>query len=127
MVSKSVSFSGKSVSFSGPLPPPPLLKQYDDIVPGAAERVIRMAEKALDHEIDFGRTALVATVANTKRGQLLAFSVVLIVLGCAMIALYTGHETLAQTLGGGTVISLAAVFVLNRLPEWIKSFGKQSE
>lgn len=86
-----------------------------------------MAEKALDHEIDFGRTALVATVANTKRGQLLAFSVVLIVLGCAMIALYTGHETLAQTLGGGTVISLAAVFVLNRLPEWIKSFGKQSE
>ena len=126
-MSKSVSFSGKSVSFSGPLPPPPLLKQYDDIVPGAAERVIRMAEKALDHEIDFGRTALVATVANTKRGQLLAFSVVLIVLGCAMIALYTGHETLAQTLGGGTVISLAAVFVLNRLPEWIKSFGKQSE
>lgn len=104
-----------------------MLKQYDDLVPGSAERFFQMAEKSLDHEIDVGRTALVATVANTKRGQVLGFAVVVIVLVCSMIALYTGHASMAQLLGGGTVISLAAIFVLGRLPGWLKSFGKPSE
>lgn len=117
----------ESVSFSGPLPPPPVLKQYDDLVPGSAERIIRITERALDHQIDFGSTALRAVVANTKRGQVLGFVVVIAALVCSMIALYTGHESVAQILGGGTVISLAAIFVLGRLPGWLKSFGRPSE
>jgi uncharacterized membrane protein len=32
------------VRHQGPLPPPAILKQYDDVVPGAAERIITMAE-----------------------------------------------------------------------------------
>jgi uncharacterized membrane protein len=31
---------------SGPLPPPAIIAQYDEIVPGAAERIIQMAEKS---------------------------------------------------------------------------------
>lgn len=41
----------KRVSISGPLPPPLVLKQYDELVPGSAERVIQMAEKSLDHQM----------------------------------------------------------------------------
>ena len=86
-----------------------------------------MVEKTADHEIEFGRTALVATVANTKRGQVLGAIVVLAVLACSMTALYTGHVSFAETLGGGTVISLASIFVLGRLPGWVKSFRHSSE
>ena len=42
-------------SFSGPLPPPELLKQYDEVVPGAADRIISMAEAEQAHEADMGR------------------------------------------------------------------------
>lgn len=35
--------------FSGPLPPPEVLKGYDDACPGAAERILAMAEKQADH------------------------------------------------------------------------------
>lgn len=31
-----------SISISGPLPPPLMLKQYDDVVSGGAERVVRL-------------------------------------------------------------------------------------
>lgn len=86
-----------------------------------------MAEKAADHEIEFGRTALAAAIANTKQGQWLGFVVVLAVLACSMIALYAGYESFATTLGGSTVISLAAIFALGRLPGWIKAFGRKSE
>lgn len=115
------------VAFSGPLPAPFLLEQYENVVPGAAERVIQMAEKMSDHEMECGRIALDAAVADTKRGQWLGAAVVIVVLACVMIALFTGHEDLAKRLGGWTVVILAAVFVLGRLPGWLKSFGQPSE
>ena len=34
-----------SQSFSGPLPPPQVLASYDQILPGCAERIIKMAEE----------------------------------------------------------------------------------
>jgi uncharacterized membrane protein len=30
--------------FAGPLPPPQILEKYNSIVPGSAERIIKMAE-----------------------------------------------------------------------------------
>ena len=32
------------VSFSGPLPPPEIIEKYESILPGAADRIIRLAE-----------------------------------------------------------------------------------
>jgi uncharacterized membrane protein len=39
-------------SFSGPLPPPEVLKRFDEIVPGAAERIIKMAEAQSEQRKD---------------------------------------------------------------------------
>ena len=39
-------------NFSGPLPHPALFGQYNEILPGAAERIFRMTEKQLDHAIE---------------------------------------------------------------------------
>lgn len=83
-----MSVATQSISISGPLPPPFMLKEpppfmlkeYDDVVQGGAERVVRMAEKAADHEIEFGRTALTAAVKSTSRGQHFGLVVVLAML-----------------------------------------------
>ena len=37
------------VQYSGPLPPAEELKAYEDAVPGAAERILAMAEKQSEH------------------------------------------------------------------------------
>ena len=56
----SVSESNRSVeiasvarrtAWSAPLPHPSVLKQYDDAVPGAAERILRMTESQAEHRI----------------------------------------------------------------------------
>jgi uncharacterized membrane protein len=39
-------------SYSGPLPLPQQLQGYEEIVPGAADRIIRMAEKQSAHRIE---------------------------------------------------------------------------
>ncbi len=33
-----------AASFSGPLPPPVMLQQYNQVFPGCGERIVRMAE-----------------------------------------------------------------------------------
>jgi uncharacterized membrane protein len=40
----------KTAMFSGPLPPPAILKAYDDVEAGLANRIVAMAESALAHE-----------------------------------------------------------------------------
>lgn len=35
--------------FSGPLPPPSIMKGYEDIVPGSADRILSMAENQAKH------------------------------------------------------------------------------
>jgi len=55
--------------FSGPLPPPELLDRYEKVVPGTAERILRMAEKEQDH-----RHNLEASLpALARQGQLFGF------------------------------------------------------
>lgn len=44
--------------FSGPLPAPDVPRGYDELLPGAAERIIRMAEKEQTHTHEAGLLAL---------------------------------------------------------------------
>lgn len=38
-------------AFSGPIPPPNLLERYEAITPGAADRILTMAENQSKHRI----------------------------------------------------------------------------
>lgn len=42
-------------SFEGPLPHPEILKRYDEIVPGLAERIVAMAEKEQDARLSIAK------------------------------------------------------------------------
>jgi hypothetical protein len=39
-------------SYHGPIPPPALFRQFEEILPGVADRILRMAEKEQDHRIE---------------------------------------------------------------------------
>ena len=62
---------------SGPLPSPEILAGYESILPGAAERILRMAEKSQDNRHEISMVALTETAADTRRGQRFALCSVL--------------------------------------------------
>ncbi|MDE0059039.1 MAG: DUF2335 domain-containing protein [Defluviicoccus sp.] len=107
-------------SYSGPLPPADQLAAYDEVEPGAAKRIIVMAEEYAEHSREMERTALSLEGKARLRGQLLGVLVVLAVLGTCLIALDLGYEAFAIALGSGTLVALAIVFVLGKVPEWLK-------
>ncbi len=88
--------------------------------PGAANRIIVMAEDYAKHSRELEQTALSLEGKTRLRGQLLGVLVVVAVLGTCLIALDLGHEAFAITLGSGTLVALAIVFVLGKVPEWLK-------
>lgn len=100
--------------FSGPLPAPDILRGYDEILPGAAERIIRMAEKEQEHAHEAGLLALRETAAGNRRGQTIGGIVALAALGTAAFLGYHGHSVAAGIVGGTTVVGLVTVFVTGR-------------
>lgn len=93
-------------SHEGPLPPPDTLRAFDDIVPGAAERIIAMAERQSAHRISMESQALGARIGEGKRGQVCAFLISLLGLGGFIYLAATGHHwsgLAALVVSAGTV------------------------
>lgn len=104
-----------------PLHSPDLLKKYDEIDPGFAERVLRLAEKEQDERHHTNRLLIDLEARNTRslnwniiRGQFLAFgSVVVVSLLCAYFA-YLGNIEAAASTAKVVIVALAAVFITGR-------------
>lgn len=103
--------------FSGPIPPPELLKQYNEIMQNGADRIVSMAENQSKHRMDLEKSVVTEELKQSKRGQIFGLTLVIFCIILAFILSITNHETVAGILAGSTVVSLATVFV----------FGKQAQ
>ncbi|MEK7586811.1 MAG: DUF2335 domain-containing protein [Patescibacteria group bacterium] len=97
--------------FSGPLPHPEILKKFDEVVPGAAERIIKMAEDQSIHRKELEKKVINSDIARSKWGQILGFVISVIgLLAAALIAIY-GNAVAGGIIGVGTLASLVSVFM----------------
>jgi len=70
-------------SFSGPIPPPEIIRGYDEVVPGAADRIISMAEKQSEHRQRMEEIMIRAESRDGLLGICFAFA---LGLGCIIVA-----------------------------------------
>ncbi len=97
--------------FSGPLPHPEILERYNSIVPGSAQKIIQMAENQSAHRIDIEKKVIGSDIRNSHRGQIFGFIIAITGIISSLILIIRGYTTGGSILGGGTVVSLAAIFV----------------
>ena len=103
-------------SFSGPLPPPEYLEAYEKTLPGAPDRILVMAEKQVDHRIDVEKTIVKKKFNQSTLGQIIGAILIFFFGYIAYDLAMHGHDTAAIAIGVTTVVSLAVVFVLNKIP-----------
>ena len=101
--------------YAGPIPPLSILSGYDQVVPGAAERILLMAEKDAQHTRNLENKALEVARRQQWLGQIFGFGIGIAVLVASMMALVLGYENAAMVLGGTTIVGLVAVFVTGRV------------
>ena len=108
-------------SFTGPLPHPSTLRAYEDIVPGAAGRILDMAEKQSEHRKGIEKSIVNNQIFLSKRGQIFAFIIALGGIGGSFYCAYLGMPIPASSLGGGTSAGIIALFITGRRKESEKS------
>lgn len=99
---------------SGPLPAPEQLAAYENICPGAAERIIKMAEKQIAHRQEMEKFSLKTKARNSLLGMCFGF-----VIGMSCVISGTLLSLNGLSLAGfGSLLagltSLVAVFVYGR-------------
>ncbi len=93
--------------WEGPMPPPAVLRGYEQVVPGAAARILEMAEKALTGHVDRDNRLAEAEVDIAKTGQTMAFLLTLIALIASIVFFAKGNEV-----AGGFLIGLPVVLLI---------------
>jgi len=104
----------QAFSFSGPLPPPQLLSQYNDVVPNGAERLMKMAEVQQTHRHDLERTVVHGNVKAEHRGQWMGLFISVFVIAAGTYLAATGKQITGGLLVGVDVVALASVFVYGK-------------
>lgn len=87
--------------FSGPLPPPQLFEGYERVCPGAAERILAMAEAQTFSRIEQEKKVISEDTRLARHGQIYAFT-----LGTGAIIGGVVLGVAGQPWLGGTLITI---------------------
>jgi uncharacterized membrane protein len=90
--------------FSGPIAHPRHLREYEEVLPGAADRIISMAENNLRQRREMEKTALEAEIADRKLGMWLGFISLSLLVAFAFVCILKG-----MLVGAGLLLSAAAL------------------
>jgi uncharacterized membrane protein len=114
-------------TFSGPLPPPDILRRYDEVVPGAAERILVMAEQQARHRRNLERTVVEGGSRRANLGLWLGFILSIVVLALSAALIVNGYELAGTVIGSIDLVSLATVFVVGRIDQRRERVEKASQ
>ncbi|MFB3919234.1 MAG: DUF2335 domain-containing protein [Candidatus Velamenicoccus archaeovorus] len=103
----------KGYSFSGPIPPPQILSQYEQILPGAAGRILGMAEKQSNHRQNMEKRIIYSETFQGTLGMVFAFVIALVAIAGGVFLIFSGRpiEGLISLL---TPLAIIVASFLNR-------------
>lgn len=107
-----VAVAQESSAFMGPLPHPSHFEGYNNVLPGAAERILAMAEKQQDYDMEQRRNAH----SLLSRGLWIALVLVVGAFAIVAFSIYRGSDNVVYATLGTSVL-MVVVFVLRKFPK----------
>jgi uncharacterized membrane protein len=101
-------------TFLGPIPPPSLLTQYNEIIPDGANRIMAMAERQSAHREAMEAKVIEGNIRSQGRGNIFAFIIVLIALLGAFVLLFTGRNMAGRSTFVVSIATPAGLFLVTR-------------
>jgi uncharacterized membrane protein len=98
----------------GPFPHPDMLARFEQIVPGSAAKIIKMAESQTSHRQSLEKAVVLADVQKSWYGLLCGLIIGMTgIIGTVVLGIF-GQPVLGGVLGSSTLVSLVSVFVIGR-------------
>lgn len=98
-------------SHTGPLPTPESFRQYEEVLPGAADRILRMAENQQNHRIGLENQAIRRQFNQSGTGQWMAFFLAIYLISVGGFLIYSGHDEAGAAIITVTLGSLVIAFL----------------
>ncbi len=90
---KSVPNNKQQISaYSGPIPPPAFLENYEKLVPGSAKRFLEEPHIEAEHRRSLEQQLVNEQIKLSKRGQILAFTLASCAILGAFITIFLGYD-----------------------------------
>lgn len=102
------------LSFQGPLPPPETLQRYNQIVPGAASRIISMAESQHGHRQHLEKRVVESNTDNQRLGLIFGFIIAMTAIVGGIYLAATGKSAAGLTAIVAALAALVGVFVYGK-------------
>lgn len=106
-----ISATSTEYHFSGPIPDPHTLRTYDELVPGAADRILKMAENQSTHRRELEKIAVKSGARNSLFGIICAFIIAVVTVTAGAYVIVNGQQWGGTILGSAGLVGLVGVFV----------------
>ena len=106
--------SVKNHTYRSPIPPPDILKGYNDVIPNGAERILAMTEKQAEHRMMMENTVIAREQHQSEKGQNYGLIIALSFLVGSVFLIYTGHDTAGGILGTVDLVALVSAFIYGK-------------
>jgi uncharacterized membrane protein len=106
----------QSMTFQGPLPPAQLLAEYEEIVPGSADRIITLAEREQRNRHSSATKFLHNDRVRISGATFVAFSLIV----ASVVTAYLGHPIVAGLFGVSAILS----GIVKAVIEWVLPKGR---
>lgn len=104
-----------SQQWSGPLPPPGALEQFNAIIPNGAERIMSMVEREQENRLQQENAVLSATISDTQRGHWMGLAIsVVSICAAAWTASIGAHPTVSIALVGLPIVALVKSIIASK-------------
>jgi uncharacterized membrane protein len=100
-----------SGTFSGPLPPPSILAEYNGIDPELVNRIVSMAENQAAHRRSTEAELVTGSIFTQRMGMVCGVIVAMSVLIAATVMVCMNHPWPGSILGTGDLVAIVSVFV----------------
>ena len=96
----------EDLDFVGVFPPAELLKQYDDIEPGRAVRLLNLIEEQTRHRMEIERQMAKADIKRNSRVMTWGLGALLLSVFTGSYVVYDGHPAAGATIATTAVVGL---------------------
>lgn len=111
--------------YSGPIPPPSALAKYEEIMPGSADRILRMAETQAQHRQSLEATVVASDVWTERAGLVAAGLLGAIILVGSIWLIGSGRDVEGFVIIIGESVFFLSVFFYSRRRRQIERSQQQ--
>ncbi|GEK07503.1 DUF2335 domain-containing protein [Schleiferilactobacillus harbinensis] len=97
--------------YEGPIPPASELKKYEEALPGAADRIIKMAERQQEHRMSLQSKQLDYSYTDSHLGIVLGFIIAVLVIGAGTYIAVTTSTGIGVSVIFGSLVALVGTFI----------------